>query len=1335
MRRIFLILFVGSTLSASALFAGSSFSRSRDNSNATPFTSLFSLRNSKDPQHSYDDGFVEPTRDQSNAISEQEQDPDMPKGRPGGFGGLDKQTYLRLRDEYISRRRGLEPGLPFDVEARGRAIQQMQIQETFIAEAAKRLQANGPNGTFEPNATTAVNWLPIGPAPLPTGFGGFWTGRVTSIVVDPTNSNTIYVGTAQGGVWRSDNGGSLWFNLFTNALTQSVGALAIAPSDPTILYVGTGESNRSGDSFFGLGVYRIDNANGSLPTLVGPINPWFTFNTGSGPVTTKTFSGRSISQILVHPTQPGTIFVGTSTGVGGSGGNALSNTAPPIGLLGVYRSTNANGPLASITFQKLAVATAGASLDVPGTGNRRITDLVMEPGNPDNLIVGVFGAAAPNDGGIFRTTNATAPNPTFNHALQISIDRIQLAINKNTNTGVVKVLAATGETPSLASCSVTTQAGVLRQSLDGGATWPATDATATTGGILTDAGGFCGAQCFYNVTVAIDPRNANSIYLGGNVQSTCSGLMLRSQNGVTFQNDANGLHADSHALFFDTLTTPSTILTGNDGGVWMRSADAPVNAAWNSRNTIGLNSLQFESVAVHPTDRYMTIGGTQDNGTEVQTNAGGNWVIAEGGDGGYALIDQSATDTTNVTMYHTFFNRTGTQIGFDRIINVPNCLPLRDSWPTRGDFGVSDQPGPGCDGTANVINNGISRTDTVLFYAPMALGPGTPNTVYFGTDRLYRSDDRGDHMAIVSPAPVSGSSPISTIAISRQDDNYRLIGLQNGQVFATSTGSSSLVNLTSGSFPANPNGSLTNKFVGRAVFDPSNKDVAYIAFSFYAPSGQGVWKITNLGAAAGASPVAPIWTPAGGGIPSVPINALAIDPLNPNHIFAGTDIGVYDSTDGGAIWNPYGTGLPRSAVFDLAIQSPNRILRAATHGRGIYEISIPGLSGANFVQFSLNQLNVSETLNATTRVDINVTRVGDSSGVATIDYATVDGTANDRSDYLAARGTLHFDSGQTSKTISVFVVDDRYGETDENFSVVLSNPVGCTLSAPANIQVTIASNEAVNGVNPVKWDTGFDSDFFVRQHYTDFFSREPDPGGLAFWKNQLDECTTTECREIRRTNVSAAFFLSIEFQQTGYLVERLYKVAYGAALGNSTFGGNHQIAVPIVRFNEFLADTQQIGRGVIIGQAGAPETLEKNKQTLISEFVLRSRFLTAFPYSMSTSQFVDTLNTNSGGALSPTERDQLVLDLNYGAKTRAEVLRAVAEDSDLFSSESNRAFVLVQYFGYLRRNPNDAPENGLDYTGFDFWLSKLNQFNGNFVNAEMVKAFIVSGEYQQRFGP
>ncbi|HET6646835.1 MAG TPA: hypothetical protein VFH01_05880, partial [Pyrinomonadaceae bacterium] len=138
-------------------------------------------------------------------------------------------------------------------------------------------------------------------------------------------------------------------------------------------------------------------------------------------------------------------------------------------------------------------------------------------------------------------------------------------------------------------------------------------------------------------------------------------------------------------------------------------------------------------------------------------------------------------------------------------------------------------------------------------------------------------------------------------------------------------------------------------------------------------------------------------------------------------------------------------------------------------------------------------------------------------------------------------------------------------------------------------------------------------------------------------------------------------------------------------------------------------------------------------QAFTTAFVQRPSFTNAYPTTMTPAQFVDTMNTNAGNPLSQSERDQLVSDLTSGAKTRGQVLRAVAEDSDLNNSEFNRAFVLMQYFGYLRRNPNDAPDS--DYTGYDFWLTKLNQLGGNFVSAEMVKSFIVSGEYRHRFGP
>jgi hypothetical protein len=381
------------------------------------------------------------------------------------------------------------------------------------------------------------------------------------------------------------------------------------------------------------------------------------------------------------------------------------------------------------------------------------------------------------------------------------------------------------------------------------------------------------------------------------------------------------------------------------------------------------------------------------------------------------------------------------------------------------------------------------------------------------------------------------------------------------------------------------------------------------------------------------------------------------------------------------------------------------------------------------LQFAASTATVTEAPNVTTKVDLTVTRVGDASGLASVRYATTDGTASERSDYLTAIGTLRFAAGETSKTITVFIVNDSYGEDPERFIVTLSDPVGSTLGAPSVVTVTINSDESVNGPNPVK-DASFDTDFFVRQHYLDFFNREADAPGLGFWKNQIDECVTQECRDLRKINVSAAFFLSIEFQQTGYLVYKAYQASFDS----------HEF----LKLRDFLPDTQEIGRGVVIGQPGAEAQLEANKQNFFNDFVQRPAFLAAYPTTMPAAQFVNKLNDNttdprnpgSSGSLSPTERENLVTQLspNPASPTlRASVLRTVSENGLFSSRQNNKAFVLMQYFGYLRRNPNDIPD--ADFAGYNFWLGKLNQFDGNFINAEMVKSFLVSGEYIQRFGP
>ncbi|HEX8283950.1 MAG TPA: Calx-beta domain-containing protein [Pyrinomonadaceae bacterium] len=361
------------------------------------------------------------------------------------------------------------------------------------------------------------------------------------------------------------------------------------------------------------------------------------------------------------------------------------------------------------------------------------------------------------------------------------------------------------------------------------------------------------------------------------------------------------------------------------------------------------------------------------------------------------------------------------------------------------------------------------------------------------------------------------------------------------------------------------------------------------------------------------------------------------------------------------------------------------------------------------------------------QVVLTVTRSGDLSAPASVAYATSDGTANEISDYTLTLGTLDFAPGEFEKALPVLVTNDVFNETRETFVVTLSAPSGATLDAPSAATVEIGDDEVFDTSNPVVLP-GFSADFFVRQHYHDFLNREPDAAGLAFWKSEFAQCggTDAQCNEVKRVNVSAAFFLSIEFQETGYFVYLLHQAAFDEREG--------------LRLRTFLADSQEIGRGVQVGVGDWRAQIDANKRAFVERFAARPAFAASYG-GKTNAQYVDALNANTydprapsaGGALSAAARDALVADLDQSRKTRAEALRAVAEHAEFSRRQTNYAFVLMEYFGYLRRNPNDPPDSGFD--GYYFWLGKLDEFGGDYVRAEMVKAFINSAEYRRRFGP
>jgi DNA-binding beta-propeller fold protein YncE len=383
------------------------------------------------------------------------------------------------------------------------------------------------------------------------------------------------------------------------------------------------------------------------------------------------------------------------------------------------------------------------------------------------------------------------------------------------------------------------------------------------------------------------------------------------------------------------------------------------------------------------------------------------------------------------------------------------------------------------------------------------------------------------------------------------------------------------------------------------------------------------------------------------------------------------------------------------------------------------------------VGFARTAVNVSE---AAGKVQLVVTRLADISQPASVFYETVPGTASDRSDFNTTIGTLSFASGEASKTITVLLGEDALVEGPETFTVVLKDPSGVLLNPlAATSNITIVDNDtAPPATHPLE-----DARFFVRQHYVDFLNREPDAGGLVFWVNGIESCgADAQCLLNKRVDTSAAFFLSIEFQETGFLVHRTYKAAYGDADGTATVGGvPTAIKVPVVRLKEFLPDTQRLGQNVIVGTPGWPERLAANKAAFAQEFVTRARFTNAFPSNMTPAEFVDKLITNAGITIETAERQAIVNELadNNTPAGRATALSKIAEHPEMVSNETNKAFVLMQYFGYLRRNPNDSPD--ANHSGYNFWLGKLNQFGGDFRQAQMVFAFIDSIEYRNRFAP
>lgn len=355
------------------------------------------------------------------------------------------------------------------------------------------------------------------------------------------------------------------------------------------------------------------------------------------------------------------------------------------------------------------------------------------------------------------------------------------------------------------------------------------------------------------------------------------------------------------------------------------------------------------------------------------------------------------------------------------------------------------------------------------------------------------------------------------------------------------------------------------------------------------------------------------------------------------------------------------------------------------------------------VQFSSSSYTVSET---GPRVDITLTRIGNTTSGSSVNFVTNDGagltncnvfngTASPRCDYENTIGTATWAAGDaTSKTFSIAIVDDSYAEGTETFTIGLNSPSGATLGTQSTATVTITDNDATNGPNPID-----NTNFFVRQLYIDFLGREPDPPGLAGWTSTINNCAPgdTNCDRI---HVAQLFFQSAEFQDRGYFVYRFYPVALGRKPD----------------YSEFVPDLSSVSGFLDANQ------LEAAKLAFIAGFMARPAFVAAYN-SLTSQQYVDMLLNTANAGIGASTRLAMINGLNAGTLTRAQVLRQIVESTEVSNKYNHQAYAVMEYFGYLRRQPDGA---------YLAWIAVLDGSNDP---RGMVTGFVNSPEYRNRFGP
>lgn len=863
-------------------------------------------------------------------------------------------------------------------------------------------------------------WTGIGPNPTvqlgrTTGALQNVTGRVGALAVN--SAGKVFLGAAQGGLWTYDATTGAWTPQGDNLPSLAVGALAIAPSDQTVMYLGTGEGALSGDSYFGNGMYRSSDSGATWTQLGGA------------------FVGTSISRIIVDAANPNHLY---ATNIRGRGG--IRRTTPPTGgaYFGVWESSDGG---ATWALRKGSQSTS--------TGG---TDVEIDPTNANTVYATFWGDTVykSTDHGLHWATAAVGL-PDADWAAGAS--RISLGISRPSAAAPAVLYAGTDWIDKKGVRHVSR----LFRSVNDGGSW-----TELPGGSGVDAvRDYCGTQCSYDNVVEVDPTDPNVVFAGGmyNYGLASGGIYRSLDGGQTWRSLGFDLHPDFHALAFQPGAT-SRVVIGNDGGVWQSPdrggrllAGATLDTVdWQNLNAGGLQTTQFTSIGYDPVKPNRFWGGTQDNGTQAKSSLSNRWFDAGQGDGGQVLVDP--VDGTYV--FGTRFDISPYR--FDHETLAAGSIPIGGTAP---------------------ITRGIDLNDRTEFYDPFVMNKANRDQLFLGTYRLYRTDNATAAKASdVQWAPISpdltsgceGAAPngargcfLSAIGVADGGDAV-YTGSDDGYVYvsenAVSSSAPTWKRMDKGALPARP--------VSQFAVDRSDWRIAYASyagFSAATPTKPGhVFLTTNGGKS---------WTNVSNNLPDAPVNSVVMDPSNRNQVYVGTDVGAFVSSNAGASWSRLGTTLPNSAIWQLDYDAARGLAIAGTHGRGAWKLATGRVAPALVVALKDTGVPIGPGSNLSYTLSIRNVGNAAATGVEVTDLLPVGTTFVSATDGgVLARGraswsglsvaagtekvlglTVRVDPGFTGTT----VLNDRVDVRSTNGVMTTASPRVTTIAAPRAVSVAPAT--------------------------------------------------------------------------------------------------------------------------------------------------------------------------------------------------------------------------------------------------------------------------------------